>query len=363
MLNPHPLPQWLPPSPKGRRNPPKEFLKREEPSPFGRGRGLNGWRVRVFVFFAIFSFFLATIVFAKIDLFVEPAAGRKPILDAINSASHSIRLECYMLTDFNISHALRKAAKRGLDVRVILDAAPGGDKRLADNSLAKLSSAGVRVRTGNPDFPFTHEKALVIDNEKAFIMTLNLSKAAFGKNREFGVITDYSDDVMAIKEIFESDWDRSDVRVGDNYLVYSPGNARTKILSLIDSAAKKLEIYNEELQDKEIEEHLLGAIKRGCEVRLILPPLKGKNDPNMTGEERLLAGGVKINVLNKPYVHAKMILADGRQAFVGSQNFSATSLDRNRELGILVDSSSAIKTLEETFTTDWQKSQPLAVAR
>ncbi|MBI5399161.1 hypothetical protein HZB07_00895 [Candidatus Saganbacteria bacterium] len=284
----------------------------------------------------------------QIQLFVEPAAGRQPIIDAINGAKQAIRVESYLLTDFKIMQALRDAARRGINVRIILGAPP----------YEKIKS-----RTGNPAFALTHAKFLIIDNSQAFIMTLNLTKSAFGRNREFGVITGYPDDVEELKELFEADWDRSTSRIVNRDLVCGPSDSRVKILSFIDGAKKSLEIYNEELQDKEIENHLLAAVGRGVDVRLILPPVKNDRDPNAFGQPRLLAGGVKINWLQKPFVHAKMILADRRRAFVGSQNFSPASLDRNREVGILLDEATAIKTLAETFDADWTKSRPAELPR
>jgi phosphatidylserine/phosphatidylglycerophosphate/cardiolipin synthase-like enzyme len=47
-------------------------------------------------------------------------------------------------------------------------------------------------------------------------------------------------------------------------------------------------------------------------------------------------------------VHAKLILADAGLAFVGSQNFSATSLDKNREVGVAI---------ADTFGRDWAVSE------
>jgi hypothetical protein len=38
---------------------------------------------------------------------------------------------------------------------------------------------------------------------------------------------------------------------------------------------------------------------------------------------------------------------------VGSENFSATSLDANRELGILIADRQALATLTTTFGVDW----------
>ena len=52
-------------------------------------------------------------------------------------------------------------------------------------------------------------------------------------------------------------------------------------------------------------------------------------------------------------MHAKLILVDGARACVGSENFSPTSLDANRELGIVLADPAAIATLSAAFEHDW----------
>jgi phosphatidylserine/phosphatidylglycerophosphate/cardiolipin synthase-like enzyme len=47
------------------------------------------------------------------------------------------------------------------------------------------------------------------------------------------------------------------------------------------------------------------------------------------------------------------MIVDDRLAFVGSENFSATSLDQNRELGVIVRQPAAVVRLESTFQHDW----------
>jgi phosphatidylserine/phosphatidylglycerophosphate/cardiolipin synthase-like enzyme len=55
-------------------------------------------------------------------------------------------------------------------------------------------------------------------------------------------------------------------------------------------------------------------------------------------------------------MHAKMMVADGRLAFVGSENISAASLDRNRELGLMIADQQVISRLQKTFQVDWADS-------
>jgi phosphatidylserine/phosphatidylglycerophosphate/cardiolipin synthase-like enzyme len=57
------------------------------------------------------------------------------------------------------------------------------------------------------------------------------------------------------------------------------------------------------------------------------------------------------------YMHAKIIVVDNQQAFVGSENISTASLDHNRELGLIVSDQNVLTTLQQTFQQDWGASQ------
>ena len=73
------------------------------------------------------------------------------------------------------------------------------------------------------------------------------------------------------------------------------------------------------------------------------------------GLARLTQGGVGVKLIRSPYIHAKLVLADGTRGWIGSENFSANSLDNNRELGILLRHPDILKTLAATFEQDWAK--------
>jgi cardiolipin synthase len=52
------------------------------------------------------------------------------------------------------------------------------------------------------------------------------------------------------------------------------------------------------------------------------------------------------------YIHAKVLLVDGRVALVGSQNLSSTSLLYNRELAIRITTPAILRSLASTFAGD-----------
>ncbi len=108
-------------------------------------------------------------------VFIEPGDGRAPLLDEIQAARHSIDLEVYILTDDAILESLEEAQRRGVEVRVILEEPPFGGGGGQEEVFARLESAGIAVRWGNPVFRFTHIKLLVVDDTVAVIMNQNLT--------------------------------------------------------------------------------------------------------------------------------------------------------------------------------------------
>lgn len=296
-----------------------------------------------------------------VSLFVEPGAGARPITSAIDGAIHSVWVEVYLLTDARVITALEAAAHRGVEVRVMLEEHPyGGDVVSPQRTLQTLLTAGIQARFANSVYHFTHAKMLIIDGATLFILTANLSRSGLGgssaaHNREFGVIDTHADDVAEAVAIFQADWTRTLPVLHDTNMVVSPVNARAKIMALINVAQTSLLIEDEEMYDTTSEDALIAAVRRGVNVRLILA---GPADIGAADVARLKAGGVQLVYVAAPFIHAKVIVADGRLAFVGSENFSATSLDQNREVGILLADTAALATLTTTIERDWAVSQP-----
>ncbi len=294
----------------------------------------------------------------SLQVFVEPEAGETPILNGINNAQKSVWLEMYLMTDTNVIQALENDAKRGLDVRVMLDPAPyGGGSPQA--TLNALTSAGAKAQISNPSFTYTHEKGMIIDGTTAYIMTSNFSASAIstGKNREYDIIDSTPQDVQGTIDIFNADWNRTAEHVTDPSLVISPDNSRNDFVTFINSAKSSLIIEAEEMNDSTVEQAIASAAQRGVNVQVILPAPSGSTDSNAAGIAVIKAGGAQVKEDPKLYMHAKMMVADGTNAYVGSINISSTSFDKNRELGVLFTDPSIISTLQQTFQTDWGVSQ------
>src|SRR5579864_2295218 len=114
-----------------------------------------------------------------VRVFVEPAAGEQPIINAIDSAQKSVWVEMYLLSDRNVIRALEDAANRSLDVRVMLEPHPFGGSPPA-RTIDQLTAAGVKAQETDPAFALTHEKGMIIDGTTAYIMTSNFTRSALG---------------------------------------------------------------------------------------------------------------------------------------------------------------------------------------
>ena len=289
---------------------------------------------------------LAISASSGVTVFAEPQSGVAPVLRLIRSARHLIRLEVYELTDRDVINALDSARHRGVSVQVLLEQHPYSGGSYDQEAYQELRSDGISTRWANEAaFTYTHEKAMDVDNKIAGIFTFNLSYSAFESNREFGVVYPNPSDATAIGSIFQADWNRRQARLSNSQLVVSPINARSTLTHLIDGAHHTLDLYEEEMDDGSIESHVVQAVHRHVRVRLI-------TSTGSAGVARLEGSGVHVVVMSSPYVHAKAIVADGNRVFIGSENISSTSLDSNREMGIVLTQSNAIHTVEATFQSD-----------
>ena len=278
---------------------------------------------------------------------VEPSAGVKPVVRAIDSAGHTVFLEAYILTQRSIVRALQRASAQGVAVYVLLDPRPYGMGNQPAQVAAILRAAGVSVRWTSRQYYFTHAKFFVIDDRSAVVSTANFSQAAFTSNREFLVFDHNRADVHDLSNLFRSDWDHIPVGRLNNDLVLSPG-ARPTLSTFLSRARSSIDVYAEEVADPALDTLLIQLHRR---VRVEVLVASTYTSPGLSSLRR---AGVSVRLLGHPYVHAKMFLEDGRVAFIGSENLSPTSLDLNREVGILVQGGTAARAAK-TFALDWSR--------
>jgi len=190
-------------------------------------------------------------------------------------------------------------------------------------------------------------------------MTANLTSEYYSTSRDFLVVDTKPADLAAIAQVFNADFAHRPVHPGDGRdLVWSPTDSQAQLLGLIDGARKSLRIYSEEMGDTTIEDALIKAAHRGVDVRVCAENSGGEYDSDFS---RLTAGGVHISYYSSStgfYIHGKVIEADygtsHARVFIGSENFSSTSLNRNRELGLITANQKAMSSIASTFAADYR---------
>ena len=264
----------------------------------------------------------------------------------------------YELEDTRFEAALAADERRGVHVRVLLNGGYYGEGSSQNKAAyAYLKAHRVPVRWTSKHFALTHQKTVVVDGRTALILTFNLTPQYYASSRDLGIADTNPADVRAIEATFANDWNGTEATAGDGSgdLVWSPGSENAQFQA-ISSARGELDVYNEEMADTAVENALEQAARRGVDVRVVMT----YSSDWESAFEALTAAGVHVRTYAANaslYIHAKLILS-GRRALVESENFSTTSLDRNRELGIIVTSPKIVSSLKATFERDYTGATP-----
>jgi cardiolipin synthase len=200
-------------------------------------------------------------------LLVEPAAGVGAIYRLITGAKSSVDLTMYELRDTTAEDDLAADAKRGVDVRVILDSHLEKSRNTATYDF--LSAHQVHV-TWAPSGTTYHQKTLTVDGKTSVIMTLNMVSEDYSSTRDFAVI-DTIGRTSPRSSPRSTPTSRTDITPPDGAdLVWSPTNSQASILAVIDAAKHTLSVENEEMDDSTITSALVAAARRGVDVKVVM---------------------------------------------------------------------------------------------
>jgi cardiolipin synthase A/B len=295
---------------------------------------------------------------ANYQLIQEPDAGYSAIIGLINSATRSVRITMYELTDPAAINALIDSHNRGVNTKVILDAAFHGHQTNAE-TFQGLSDAGVEVKWA-PNGVIYHQKTITVDDTTAAVGTGNLTPQYYSTSRDAWVLDTNPTDVAAIAATFDTDYTTPpsgrapEATLAPN-LIWSPA-ARASFLQHIDRATQSIDVTSEELKDRAVLSALDKAARRGVNCRIVLT----ENPAWAKAVAEVSEAGCSVHLFPDTktglYMHEKILLTDNTSLIVGSQNLTTTSLLENRELSLGLDTTSApdlIAAVESTFDADY----------
>ena len=314
---------------------------------------------------------------------VEPlrtgAEAYDEMLGAIEAAEHSVTLCTYIFdrdpAGERFLEALRDATRRGVEVRVLIDAV--GARYTFPSMRRRLVRAGIRCAVFLPTlWPKrmvyanlrNHRKLLVADGRVGFTGGMNIRQGHVvdpddAAESRYAPILDLhfrveGPVVGALQSVFCDDWafTTGEMLHTDAFfpeleargpvlarvLEDGPGRSFTHLrwikLGALACAHRRVRIATPYfLPDEGLITGLITTARRGVDVEVLIPE---KNNLLLVQWAcdamlwQLIAGGVTIRKVAPPFDHTKLMVVDDAWTLLGSANWDARSLRLNFELDV-----------------------------
>ena len=146
----------------------------------------------------------STVSFNDPNLVVSPVNSRNAFVTLINSVHNTLLLETEEMNDTIIEQALVNVAQHGIHVQVILPAPQGSSTDTNSQGMATLRQGDVQVREDAR--LYIHAKMIVVDGQKAFVGSENISAQSLDQNRELGLLVADAGVLNTLQQTFLQDW-------------------------------------------------------------------------------------------------------------------------------------------------------------
>jgi cardiolipin synthase len=296
------------------------------------------------------------------------------LIEDINAATSSILMLFYIFdndeTGQRVAHALLAAAARGVECRILMDAA--GSRRGLRRLAPTLRAAGIEVRGVLPVGLFrrnvarfdlrNHRKIVVIDDAIAYTGSQNIVNAEFipGCPNEELVVRVTGAVVLQFKAVILADWffettelpsEQLQLHAPDSVtgttiaqvLPSGPGygreNTKELMIALIYAARKEVIIATPYfVPDEPFLQAIVAASRRGVRVQLLLTKRSNQAVTHLAQQSyysQLMQAGVEIALYEGCFLHAKHMAVDQRLVLIGSTNMDIRSFALNAEVSLL----------------------------
>ena len=277
-----------------------------------------------------------------LKLLIQPDDDADRLVKGIRKAKKSIEIVIFRFDRSEIERALLKAAEKGVFIHALIASTNrGGEEHLRKLEM-RLLEKGISVARTAGDLLRYHGKMMVVDRKELYLLAFNFTHLDIDHSRSFGLVTRNPGLLHEAIKLFEADTKRQPYVAGNSKFVVSPVNARKQLTAFLKGAKKQLLIYDPEISDRAMLRVLHERRSAGVDIRVI-----GKISRNTLPNRKLRA----------LRVHARMILRDGQQAFLGSQSLRQVELDSRREIGVIFRNRGVMTALARTFEQDWVASE------
>ena len=142
------------------------------------------------------------------NLVVSPVNSRTAFTSLINSAHKTLLIEAEEMQDSSIEQAIVNAGQHGVKVQIILPS-PGSSSSGDSNSngIRAISHPGIQIEE-DPHL-YMHAKIIIVDGQRAFVGSENISTASLEQNRELGILVSDQNVLGTLQQTFQQDWNAS----------------------------------------------------------------------------------------------------------------------------------------------------------
>ncbi|MFT0848680.1 phospholipase D-like domain-containing protein [Actinomycetaceae bacterium L2_0104] len=315
------------------------------------------------------------------------------MLADIRAAKETIYFECFIVkadeTGYEFRNALIDAARRGVDVYILLDTWGNlnSDPRFRHfPKMPHLYSINFPlVRTGiftgrERDKGRDHRKIMTVDGSIGYVGGYNVGRlyahhwrdthlrveGAAAHQLELSFITMWNSYRTQNSPRLEfaptHDWD-SAILVRENAPSRDIYPIRALYIEVLNRASKRAWItMGYFIPDDAMMHALVAAARRGVDVRILIPEYSNHIYADWVARshyDELLRNGVKIFLYEEAMVHAKTMTVDGAWSTVGTANIDRLSLRGNFEINMEIYAESFATVMEEIFEVDLDNSHEL----
>lgn len=281
-------------------------------------------------------------------LMVQPGDGIAPLVRGIERAKRTVEIVIFRLDRREIERALEDAVQRGVFVHALIaHANRSGEKNLRKLE-TRLLARGVTVARTADDLARYHGKMMIVDRKELYLLAFNFTHRDIDHSRSFALIIRNPAIVQEAVRLFEADIKRQPYTPGAGKLLVSPTNARKHLASFLRGAREELLIYDLKIRDRSMIRLLEERARAGVNVRIIGTISRGCNR-------------LQVRRLPQLRLHARTIIRDRRQVFLGSQSLRELELDGRREIGVICHDKKVVASLLRIFQEDWDSTGASAV--
>lgn len=152
----------------------------------------------------------------NIEIYFSPQdkAITKRVIPLVNSAQKTIYIPAFLITHKELTTALINSYKKGVNIKIILDATNTGVRH---STVKELKQAGIPIKVENYAGKM-HSKVIIIDNTYLITGSTNFSNSGENKNDENMLIIENPKIAKFYSDYFEYLWKK----IPDKYLKFNP---------------------------------------------------------------------------------------------------------------------------------------------